>query len=110
MITGVDLVEWQLKAAAGEVLPVKQEDIKLNGWSFEARIYAEDPDNNFMPGAGPLNYLSFPEAVPDQVRIETGVRQGDQVSVHYDPMIAKLVVWGPDRHSALLKLHAELAR
>merc|ERR1712223_2130881 len=110
MITGTDLVEWQLKAAAGEVLPVTQDDIKLNGWSFEARIYAEDPDNGFMPGAGPLLHLSMPEPEPNRVRIETGVRPGDEVSVHYDPMIAKLVVWGPDRQSALLKLHAELDR
>jgi len=108
MITGTDLVEWQLKAAAGEVLPVKQEDLNLNGWSFEARIYAEDPNNSFMPGAGPLQYLSTPEPSED-VRIETGVRQADQVSVHYDPMIAKLVVWGPDRLSALMKLKSCLS-
>jgi len=108
MITGVDLVEWQLNAAAGQVLPVKQEDINLRGWSFEARIYAEDPNNSFMPGAGPLDYLATPEAGED-VRIETGVRQGDQVSVHYDPMIAKLVVWSQDRDSALRKLKACLA-
>ena len=103
MITGTDLVEWQLLAAAGEKLPVTQKDIKLNGWSFEARIYAEDPDDGFMPGAGPLLHLSTPEAA-DNVRIETGVRQGDEVSVHYDPMIAKLVVWGGDRTAALSKL------
>jgi len=108
MITGTDLVEWQLRAAAGEVLPVTQEDMKLNGWSFEARIYAEDPNNSFMPGAGPLEYLATP-APADDVRIETGVRQSDQVSVHYDPMIAKLVVWGPDRLSALMKLRSCLA-
>jgi len=108
MITGVDLVEWQLNAAAGQVLPVTQEDINLRGWSFEARIYAEDPNNSFMPGAGPLDYLSTPEAAED-VRIETGVREGDQVSVHYDPMIAKLVVWGQDRDSALRKLRSCLA-
>jgi 3-methylcrotonyl-CoA carboxylase alpha subunit len=108
MITGTDLVEWQLKAAAGEKLPVTQEQLNLNGWSFEARIYAEDPNNSFMPGAGPLHYLGTP--APDtHVRIETGVRQNDEVSVHYDPMIAKLVVWGPDRNSALLKLRACLA-
>jgi 3-methylcrotonyl-CoA carboxylase alpha subunit len=110
MITGADLVEWQLRAAAGEVLPVTQDDLKVNGWSFEARIYAEDPDNGFMPGAGPLLHLSTPEAVENLVRIETGVRQGDEVSVHYDPMIAKLVVWGPDRDSALMRLHSCLAQ
>jgi len=108
MITGTDLVEWQLRAAAGEPLPVTQEELTPNGWSFEARIYAEDPNNNFMPGAGPLEYLSTPAPGPD-VRIETGVRQNDQVSVHYDPMIAKLVVWGPDRSAALMKLRACLA-
>jgi len=109
MITGTDLVEWQLRAAAGEKLPVTQEDINLNGWSFEARIYAEDPDNGFMPGAGPLTYLSTPAPGPD-VRVETGVRQHDEVSIHYDPMIAKLVVWGPDRESALRKLRTCLAQ
>merc|ERR1712088_512231 len=109
MITGTDLVEWQLRAAAGEKLPVTQDDIKLNGWSFEARIHAEDPDNGFMPGAGPLIHLSTPKPQDNFVRIETGVRQGDEVSVHYDPMIAKLVVWGPDRASALMKLHSCLA-
>jgi len=108
MITGVDLVEWQLNAAAGQVLPVTQADINLRGWSFEARIYAEDPNNSFMPGAGPLHHVATPEAAED-VRIETGVREGDQVSVHYDPMIAKLVVWGQDRDSALRKLRACLA-
>ncbi|XP_019616440.1 PREDICTED: methylcrotonoyl-CoA carboxylase subunit alpha, mitochondrial-like [Branchiostoma belcheri] len=103
MVTHTDLVEWQIKAAAGEPLPVTQEDIRLTGHAFEARIYAEDPANNFMPGAGPLVHLATP-AADDTVRIETGVRAGDEVSVHYDPMIAKLVVWGPDRPAALNKL------
>ncbi|XP_049588315.1 methylcrotonoyl-CoA carboxylase subunit alpha, mitochondrial [Syngnathus scovelli] len=103
MITGTDLVEWQLRVAAGERLPLLQDDITLTGHSFEARIYAEDPNNDFLPGAGPLLHLSAPP--PDQhTRIETGVRQGDEVSVHYDPMIAKLVVWGEDRCAALKKL------
>lgn len=107
MITGTDLVEWQLKIAAGEKLPVQQEDIKKSGHAFEARIYAEDPKNGFLPGAGPLLHLSTPES-SDDVRIETGVREADEVSVHYDPMIAKLVVWGKDRHEALMKLQAKL--
>uniref|UniRef100_A0A8D3CY38 Methylcrotonoyl-CoA carboxylase 1 (alpha) n=1 Tax=Scophthalmus maximus TaxID=52904 RepID=A0A8D3CY38_SCOMX len=103
MITGTDLVEWQLRVAAGERLPLLQDDIILGGHSFEARIYAEDPNNDFLPGAGPLLHLSTPQ--PDQyTRIETGVREGDEVSVHYDPMIAKLVVWGEDRSAALKKL------
>uniref|UniRef100_A0A3B4UVJ6 Methylcrotonyl-CoA carboxylase subunit n=1 Tax=Seriola dumerili TaxID=41447 RepID=A0A3B4UVJ6_SERDU len=103
MITATDLVEWQLRVAAGERLPLLQDDIILGGHSFEARIYAEDPNNDFLPGAGPLLHLSTPP--PDQhTRIETGVREGDEVSAHYDPMIAKLVVWGEDRSAALKKL------
>ncbi|KAG7274156.1 hypothetical protein CRUP_013690 [Coryphaenoides rupestris] len=104
MITGTDLVEWQLRVAAGERLPLLQDDIILSGHSFEARIYAEDPNNDFLPGAGPLLHLSTPQA-DAETRIETGVREGDEVSAHYDPMIAKLVVWGVDRSSALKKLH-----
>ncbi|XP_027731963.1 methylcrotonoyl-CoA carboxylase subunit alpha, mitochondrial isoform X2 [Vombatus ursinus] len=107
MITGTDLVEWQLRIAAGEKLPLSQEEIRLKGHAFEARIYAEDPQNNFMPGAGPLVHLSTPLPGPS-VRIETGVRQGDEVSVHYDPMIAKLVVWAADRQAALKKLQYSL--
>ncbi|XP_051013022.1 methylcrotonoyl-CoA carboxylase subunit alpha, mitochondrial [Acomys russatus] len=107
MITGTDLVEWQFRIAAGEKIPLSQEEIPLQGHAFEARIYAEDPDNNFMPGAGPLVHLSTPQA-DTSTRIETGVRQGDEVSVHYDPMIAKLVVWASDRQSALSKLRYSL--
>ncbi|GIX70895.1 methylcrotonoyl-CoA carboxylase subunit alpha, mitochondrial [Caerostris extrusa] len=107
MITGTDLVEWQLRAA-GEKLSVSQEDLKIRGHAFEARIYAEDPNCNFMPGAGNLSRLLTPKASKD-IRIETGVREGDDVSVHYDPMIAKLVVWGPDRRTALMKLHSALS-
>ncbi|KAK1896534.1 Methylcrotonoyl-CoA carboxylase subunit alpha mitochondrial [Dissostichus eleginoides] len=103
MITGTDLVEWQLRVAAGERLPLLQDDIILRGHSFEARIYAEDPNNDFLPGAGPLLHLSTP-AADQHTRIETGVREGDEVSAHYDPMIAKLVVWGEDRSAALKKL------
>ncbi|XP_054985216.1 methylcrotonoyl-CoA carboxylase subunit alpha, mitochondrial [Sorex araneus] len=107
MITGTDLVEWQLRVAAGEKIPLSQEEITLQGHAFEARIYAEDPTNNFMPGAGPLVHLSTPQA-DLSTRIETGVRQGDEVSVHYDPMIAKLVVWAADRQAALTKLRYSL--
>lgn len=107
MITDTDLVEWQLKVASGENLPLMQDELNLRGHSFEARIYAEDPDNNFMPGAGPLHYISTPSA-DFHTRIETGVRQGDEVSVHYDPMIAKLVVWADDRQSALRRLTSAL--
>ncbi|KAG7171848.1 Methylcrotonoyl-CoA carboxylase subunit alpha-like, partial [Homarus americanus] len=108
MITNTDLVEWQLRVASGEPLPLTQDEIKLSGHSFEARIYAEDPKGDFLPGAGPLIHLSTPH--PNQhVRIDTGVRQGDEVSVHYDPMIAKLVVWGHDRIHALNSLTTCLA-
>lgn len=107
-ITGTDLVEWQLKVAAGEKLPMRQEDIHLRGHAFEARIYAEEPRNNFLPGAGQLSYLVTP-SVADNVRVETGVKENDQVSVHYDPMIAKLVVWERDRSSALRVLHSKLS-
>lgn len=109
MITGTDLVEWQLKIASGEPLPLTQDQIKMNGHAFEARIYAEDPRGGFLPGAGPLKHLTTPK--PEEfVRIETGVNEGDEVSVHYDPMIAKLVVWGKDRTEALTKLQSKLTQ
>lgn len=88
-------------------MPLKQEDIKKNGHAFEARIYAENPRNGFLPGAGPLLHLSTPTP-NDCVRVETGVRQKDEVSVHYDPMIAKLVVWAETRNMALNSLIARL--
>lgn len=108
MITGQDLVEWQLRVAAGEKLPLKQADISIQGHAFEARIYAEDPDNEFLPVTGKLTYLSTPEE-NKYVRIDTGIRQGDDVSVYYDPMIAKLVVWDEDRDKALRRLTTALA-
>jgi 3-methylcrotonyl-CoA carboxylase alpha subunit len=110
MVTGTDLVEWQIRVARGEPLPLKQKDIPLRGHAFEARIYAEDPNNNFMPGAGKLKYLQTPSNTNDpHIRVETGVEQGDEVSVHYDPLIAKLVVWSDDRASALQKFRYSLA-
>ncbi|XP_033747906.1 LOW QUALITY PROTEIN: methylcrotonoyl-CoA carboxylase subunit alpha, mitochondrial-like [Pecten maximus] len=108
MITGTDLVEWQIRVASGEKIPVEQKDIQFKGHAFEARIYAEDPNNTFMPGAGPLLHLTTPTS-DDNTRIDTGVRQGDEVSVHYDPMIAKLVVWSEDRGSALRRIKSALA-
>lgn len=104
MITKTDLVEWQIRVARGEKLPLTQSEIPLVGHAFEARIYAEDPANNFMPGAGKLKYLQTPPVTDAHMRVETGVEEGDEVSVHYDPMIAKLVVWSEDRQSALQKL------
>ncbi|WP_298257179.1 biotin carboxylase N-terminal domain-containing protein [uncultured Litoreibacter sp.] len=99
-ITGVDLVEWQLRVASGEGLPVKQEDLSITGHSFEARIYAEDVPAGFLPATGVLHRLQFAQGA----RIDTGVRQGDEISPHYDPMIAKLTVHGPDRATALGQL------
>ncbi len=103
MITGQDLVEWQLRVAAGETLPATQDMLRIEGHAFEARIYAEDPDNDFLPVTGTLSYLQ-PPATDDHVRVDTGVLQGDEVSVYYDPMIAKLIVWDENRDKALQRL------
>ncbi|WP_424974014.1 biotin carboxylase N-terminal domain-containing protein [Dinoroseobacter sp. S124A] len=104
-VTGVDLVEWQLRVAAGEDLPAAQQDLSITGHAFEARLYAEDVPKGFLPATGTLTHLAF----PDGARIETGVRAGDTISPWYDPMIAKLVVAGPTRQAALRKLDRVLA-
>ena len=106
MITGEDLVAWQIHVANNLPLPKKQDELTLSGHAFEARIYAEDPDNDFLPATGVLSYLQPPAG--DSVRVDTGVIQGDEVSIYYDPMIAKLIVHGPDRQQALAKLVAAL--
>ncbi len=108
MITGQDLVEWQLKVAAGAPLPCRQEDLAVCGHAIEARIYAEDPLRDFLPATGELTHLRTPQESA-HVRIDTGVRQGDRVSIHYDPMIAKLIVWDTDRAGAVRRLRAALA-
>ncbi len=104
MITGIDLVEWQLRVASGESLPAKQDQIRVRGHAFEARLYAEDVPAGFLPATGTLSHLAF----PDTARIETGVRTGDVISPWYDPMIAKVVTWGPTRGSALKSLETAL--
>ncbi|MEM1076979.1 MAG: biotin carboxylase N-terminal domain-containing protein [Pseudomonadota bacterium] len=104
-VTGIDLVEWQLRVAAGEDLPAAQEDLELSGHAFEARLYAEDVPKGFLPATGTLTHLQFPQ----EARIETGVRAGDTISPWYDPMIAKLIVAGPTRQAALRKLDRVLA-
>ncbi len=109
MITGQDLVEWQLLVAAGEKLPLSQSELQINGHAFEARIYAEDPDNDFLPVTGLLTYLQPPEE-NRHTRIDTGVLQGDEVSVYYDPMIAKLIVHDKNRDRALARLTTALAQ
>ncbi|KAH7300855.1 hypothetical protein KP509_23G000300 [Ceratopteris richardii] len=109
MITKQDLVEWQIRVASGEPLPCSQSDLSISGHSFEARIYAENVESGFLPAAGVLHHFQPPDA-SSTVRVETGVHQGDVVSIFYDPMIAKLVVWGHDRSAALLKLHNCLSK
>jgi 3-methylcrotonyl-CoA carboxylase alpha subunit len=109
MITGLDLVEWQLRVAAGEPLPLPQEKLELRGHAIEARIYAEDPDRGFLPSIGRIAHLRTPATSAD-VRIDSGVRAGDEISAYYDPMIAKLIVRGEDRDTALRRLAAALAR
>ena len=98
-ITGVDLVEWMLRIAAGEKLVLKQQDVQINGWSMESRIYAEDPLRGFLPSSGRAKRFRPPEA-SDEVRVDTGLFEGAEVSLHYDPMVAKLVTFGRDRDSA----------
>ncbi len=108
MITGLDLVEWQLRVASGEPLPRRQDQLELRGHAIEARVYAEDPGRDFLPSTGRLAHLAFP-AASEAVRIDTGVETGATISPHYDPMIAKLIVWGEDRSAALARLRAALA-
>ncbi len=125
MITGTDLVEWQLRVAAGEPLPLQQSELKIHGHAIEARIYAENPEKGFLPAIGTLKHLRQPSAVtfelgaggataavagvPAAVRIDSGVRGGDTISPFYDPMIAKLIVWGEDRNEALARMAQALS-
>jgi len=105
-ITGQDLVEWQLKVASGESLPMSQQEFGIHGWAMEARVYAEDVEAGFLPATGTLSVLEFPE----DARVDTGVRQGDNISPYYDPMIAKLIVHGDTREQALQRMrHALLS-
>ena len=108
MITGLDLVEWQLKVAAGETLPLRQEQLVIRGHALEARIYAEDPEKGFLPSVGRLIHLAPPPETL-HVRVDTGVEQDDEISPHYDPMIAKLIVWDESRERALARMLQALA-
>lgn len=125
MVTGVDLVEWQLRIAAGEELTVRQADVEFNGHAVEARVYAESPERNFMPSGGQVVFLdeqgstftsmddvrSSPAAAADpEIRIDSSLVQGLQISSDYDPMVAKVIAWGPDRKAALARLDRALAR
>ncbi|HYF59601.1 MAG TPA: acetyl/propionyl/methylcrotonyl-CoA carboxylase subunit alpha [Burkholderiaceae bacterium] len=121
MITGLDLVEWQLRVACGEPLPLAQHELAVRGHAIEARVYAENPDKGFLPSTGTLVHLRTPDAVrfevgadgagrPAPVRIDSGIGEGDAITPFYDPMIAKLIVWGEDRAQAILRMRDALAR
>ena len=107
LITGVDLVEWQLRVAFGEKLPLAQDEIKLNGHAIEARVYAENPQKNFMPSVGRIKTWRTPDAV-DGLRIDAGYRSGDAVSPYYDAMLAKVIAWAPTRQAAIDRLNRGL--
>jgi len=119
MITGTDLVEWQLRVAFGEPLPKRQHELAIHGHAIEARVYAENPEKGFLPSIGTLRHMDTPDAVafelgafgtdPAAVRVDSGVREGDAISPFYDPMIAKLIVWGADRTQALARLSQALS-
>jgi 3-methylcrotonyl-CoA carboxylase alpha subunit len=104
-ITGLDLVEWQIRIARNEQLPKQQEQLAINGHAMEVRLYAEDPARDFLPQTGTLHHLRFPDAA----RVDSGIREGDAVSVHYDPMIAKIIAHGADRAEAIARLRRALA-
>ncbi|WP_153146927.1 acetyl/propionyl/methylcrotonyl-CoA carboxylase subunit alpha [Dechloromonas sp. H13] len=108
MITGQDLVEWQLRVAAGEPLPLRQEQLQIRGHALEARIYAEDASKGFLPATGRLVRLA-PPAESLNVRVDTGVEEGDEITPFYDPMIAKLIVWDETRDGALARMRQALA-
>ncbi|GAB3121870.1 acetyl-CoA carboxylase biotin carboxylase subunit [Novispirillum itersonii] len=107
LITGLDLVEWMIRIAYGEKLTLQQKDVQLNGWAMESRIYAEDPYRNFLPSTGRLVHYQPPDE-SDTVRVDTGVYDGGEISMYYDPMIAKLVTYGPDRNSAIAAMRRAL--
>ena len=109
LVTGLDLVEWQLRVASGAPLPLRQDAVRQEGHAIEVRLYAEDPEAGFLPGSGKLVRLRLPVTGP-HVRIDSGVVEGDTVSIFYDPMIAKLIVWDVDRTSALARLRDALVQ
>lgn len=107
MLTGLDLVRWQIMVAAGEPLPLRQEDIQARGHSLEVRVYAEDPDHQFLPQTGRIVGYWEPRGLG--VRVDSGVQMGDEVSIYYDPMLAKLITWGPDREISRQKMLVALS-
>jgi len=107
LVTGIDLVQWQLRVAANEKLPFKQEDIVPRGWAIECRITSEDPSNNFLPSTGKVDYLHVPSG--PGVRWDSGIEHGSDVTLFYDPMLAKLIVWAPTREAAITRMHRALS-
>jgi 3-methylcrotonyl-CoA carboxylase alpha subunit len=106
-VLGLDLVEWQVRIAAGEPLTLEQEDLRASGHAVECRIYAEDPYNNFAPSAGKLTHW-LPPSGPG-LRLDSGVAPGQEISTYYDPMLAKLIAWGPDRPTSLRRMELALS-
>lgn len=109
MVTGEDLVEWQLRIAYGEPLPKLQHELSCQGHALEARIYAEIPEQGYLPAIGEISYLHYP-AQNSAVRVDSGIVQGDEITTYYDPMIAKLIVWGRNRDAALVQMHHALGQ
>jgi acetyl-CoA carboxylase biotin carboxylase subunit len=107
LVTGLDLVQWQLRVAAGERLPFKQEEIVPRGWAMECRITSEDPANGFLPSTGRVRYLHLPSG--PGVRWDGGIESGSEVTLYYDPMLAKLIVWAPSRELAIARMHRALS-
>ena len=106
LVTGIDLVQWQLRVAAGEKLPFRGEDITPKGWAMECRITSEDSSNNFLPSTGTVSYLHLPSG--PGVRWDGGIEAGSVIGLHYDPMLAKLIVWAPNRELAIERMHRAL--
>src|SRR5512146_3251517 len=106
LVTGIDLVQWQIRVAAGEKLPFKQDEIVPRGWAIECRITSEDPANGFLPSTGRIEYLHLPSG--PGVRWDGGIEAGSEVSLFYDPMLAKRIVWAPSRELAIARMHRAL--
>jgi acetyl-CoA carboxylase biotin carboxylase subunit len=107
LATGLDLVQWQLRIAAGEPLTIRQQDVKWSGSAIECRIYAEDPANNFLPSPGKITYLEQPSG--PGIRLDSGVYQGWTVPLDYDPLLAKMAVWAPSRDAAIARMRRALS-
>jgi acetyl-CoA carboxylase biotin carboxylase subunit len=106
LVTGIDLVQWQLRIAAGEKIPFRQEDISPRGWAIECRITSEDASNNFLPSTGRIEHLHLPSG--PGVRWDGGIESGSEIGLYYDPMLAKLIVWGADRVQAVTRMRRAL--